>query len=104
MPAKKKTNPRKVPVSLSDVEHARYEGRMQGSQLMLTAVVWILCEKHDAPAEDVKQLSHEIQYLLENIAAGNVSFPLVKRTLKEEYNWEVNFYVDETRTRKAVPV
>ena len=77
---------------------------MQGSQLMLTAVVWILCEKHDAPAEDVKQLSHEIQYLLENIAAGNVSFPLVKRTLKEEYNWEVNFYVDETRTRKAVPV
>lgn len=91
----KKTNPRRVPMSKVDVEQARYEGRVQGAQLMLTCLVWLLCEKHEAPAADVKQVSEEIQYLIENIAAGNVKFPLIKRTLKEEYGWEVNFYVGE---------
>ena len=95
-----KTNPRKIPRTEADCERARFEGRMQGSELMLTVIVWILCEKHDAPAQDVKQLSEEIQFMLENIATGNVSFPLIKKTLKEEYDWQVNFYVDENNRRK----
>lgn len=93
--ADKKTNPRKVPKTQVDVDRAEFEGRVQGAQLMLTCIIWLLCDKHNAPDDELKQFSGEIQYLLENIAAGNVSFPLVKKTLKEEHGWEVNFYVGE---------
>ena len=96
-----KTNPRRIPCSQADVDKALFEGRNQGAQLMLTSVVWILCEKHDAPADDVKQLSKEIQYLLENIAARNVRFSEIQAALKDEYNWEVNFYVGEKEMRNA---
>ena len=91
----KKANPRRVPKTEADVEQARYEGRVQGAQLMLTCLIWLLCDKHEAPAEDVKQFSQEVQYLLENISARNVSYPLIKKTLKEEHGWQVNFYVGE---------
>jgi hypothetical protein len=90
-----KVNPRKIPKTQADCDRALNEGRIQGCQLMLTTIIWILTEKHDAPAADTKQLSEEIHYLLENIAAGNVSFPLVKKVLKEEYDWEVGFYVQD---------
>lgn len=93
--ANNKPNPRKVPKTQADVDHALCEGRVQGAQIMLTCIIWLLCDKHGAPRDELKQFSGEIQYLLENIAAGNVSFPLVKKTLKEEHNWEVNFYVGE---------
>ena len=91
-----KTNPRKVPKTLADWSTPVMRGVFRVRSFCSPLLSGFLCEKHNAPAEDVKQLSHEIQYLLENIAAGNVSFPLVKRTLKEEYNWEVNFYIDNS--------
>lgn len=90
-----KVNPRKVPKTQADCDKALNEGRIQGCQLMLTTIIWILADKHDAPSADIKQLSEEIHYLLENISNGNVSFPLVKKTLKEEHDWEVSFYVGE---------
>ena len=91
----KKVNPRRQPTTQVDVERARVEGRIQGAKLMLTCIIWLLCDKHDAPADDVRQLSKEIQFLIENISARNVSFPLVQKTLKQEYDWEVNFYLGE---------
>lgn len=90
-----KTNPRRVPKTLADVERAEDAGRVEGAQFALTCIIWILCDKHDAPEDDVKQLSREIKYLFESIAEGNVSFPEVKRALKEEYDWTVDFYIEE---------
>lgn len=97
---KKKVNPRRQPATQADVDHAREAGRVEGTQFALTCIVWLLCDKHDAPIDDVKQFSGEFQYLNENISAGNVRFSEVKRALKEEYDWEVSFYVgDNTEGR-----
>ena len=89
------TNPRKIPRTQADVDRALAEGQVQGAQMMLTVIIWILIDKHSAPDADVKQLSDEIHYLLENISGGNVSLPLVRKTLKQEHDWEVEFYVSE---------
>ena len=98
--ANDKVNPRKKPATQADVDRARFEGRVQGSELMLTCIIWLLCDKHDAPKEELLQFSDEIRYLLESIAEGRVGFPLIRKTLKEEYDWEVHFYVgDNLNTR-----
>lgn len=77
------------------MDRAREAGRVEGAQFALTCIIWLLCDKHDAPAADVKQLSREVQYLFESISGGNVSFPEVKRALKAEYDWTVDFYIGE---------
>lgn len=50
MPKKKKTNPNKVPVSKKDV----YDARAFGAEMMLTALVHVLKDKHDAPNDEIK--------------------------------------------------
>lgn len=88
-----KTNPRKIPRTEADVRRAREEGRLQGMTFMLTTIIWILCDKHDAPDHDLKQLSEEVAYLCDNIVCGNVSFAEVRRALEEEHDWRVNMYM-----------
>ena len=90
-----KVNPKKIPRTEADVERGRAEGRLQGMEFMLTLLVWILCDKHDAPDEDVKQLSEEIAYICDSINRGNVKFSTVKMALKEEHDWTVNMYLGE---------
>lgn len=84
----KKVNPRKRPATWADVEKALDAGRLEGVEYAITTLLWVLMDKHDAPAEDIQQLKGELEYLWDSIAKGYVSFPEIKKHLDHEYDWK----------------
>lgn len=87
----KKTNPRKIPRTQADVERAENQGRMFGAEFMANMTLWILIDKHGAPDEDVMQFRDEIMDLCDSINRGYVSYPDIRRALREEHGLEVEF-------------
>lgn len=88
---KKNTNPRKIPRTQTDVDRAEEKGQMFGMEFMANLTLWVLLDKHGAPDEDVQQFSEEIRYLCDSIDKGYVSYPDIRRALKEEHGLEVVF-------------
>lgn len=88
----KKTNPYKIPRTQADVERAEEKGQLFGMEFMANLVMWVLADKHEAPDEDVRQLNEEIQYLCDSIEKGYVSYPDIRRALKDEHGIEVIFH------------
>lgn len=88
---RKTTNPRKIPKTQADVDRAEEKGRLDGMEFMATLTLWILLDKHDAPDEDVQVLNEEIRYLCDSISRGYVSYPDIRRAMKQEHNTEVCF-------------
>lgn len=80
MASNKKVNPRKVPVSLADV----HKGRVFGAEMMLTAMVYVLKDKHDAPNDEIKQLCAEMDYFFDSIRRGFINFKEVREAQLEE--------------------
>ena len=80
MPKKKKTNPNKVPVSKKDV----YAARVFGAEMMLTALVHVLKDKHDAPNDEIKQLLAEMDYFVDSVRRGYVNFKQLHEAQLEE--------------------
>lgn len=85
---KRNTNPRKIPKTQADVDRAEAKGRLFGMEFMGNLILWILADKHDAPDEDMNQLTKEINYLCSSINEGYVSYPDICRALREEHNTE----------------
>lgn len=48
-----KVNPRRIPRTQADVERAYRQGQLDGFRFLMTNILWILVDKHDAPAEDI---------------------------------------------------
>lgn len=88
---KKKTNPKRIPKTQADVDRAEEKGRFFGMEFMANLTLWVLIDKHDAPDEDVLQLRDEILYLCDSIDKGYVSYPDIRRALREEHGTEVVF-------------
>ncbi len=88
---KKHTNPKKIPRTQADVDRAEKKGQIFGMEFAVTLVLWILLDKHDAPDEDVQTLNEEVKYLCDSIEKGYVSYPDIRRALKEEHDTEVVF-------------
>ena len=63
----KKQNPRKVQKTQQDVDRARGEGICTGVEYAFKIALYILLDKHDAPAEDVQQLSRELKWAADNM-------------------------------------
>lgn len=89
--SKAKTNPRTRPATQADVQRALEAGRMQGMEFMANSILWILLDKHGAPKADLFQLSEEISYHCDSINRGYVSYPEIRRALRDEYEIEVKF-------------
>ena len=87
----KRTNPKKIPKTQADVDRAEKKGQLFGMEFMATMTLWILLDKHGAPDEDVQQLNEEIRYLCDSIDKGYVSYPEIRRAMKEEHGTEVVF-------------
>ena len=87
----KRTNPKKIPRTQADVDRAQEQGRLDGREFMATLTLWILLDRHDAPDEDVQVLNEEIKYLMDSITKGYVSYPDIRRAMKEEHDTEVVF-------------
>lgn len=83
-----RVNPRRRPATWADVEKARNEGRIEGYEYCITNILWVLKDKHDAPPEDIAQLNREMDYQMDSIIKGYVSYADIKRHLKSEYDYE----------------
>ena len=84
----KKPNPKKIPVTMADVRRAEQETQTSTMRHALELVLFILVDKHDAPAEDVQQLAREITNYSRNIVEGRLSWNYIHKIL-EENNVEV---------------
>lgn len=80
-----KTNPRKIQRTEEDCRRAETRGIDMGVRQCLKMVLYILLDKHDAPADDVQQLSEEVGWLAAMIANGKLSWSFVDKVLKENH-------------------
>lgn len=83
---KKKTNPRKQPATMADVNRAKDEATSNAMHRSLLLALFILIDKHDAPMEDIQQFAEEINYYADSIAKGYVKWPDIERVVEEEYD------------------
>ena len=86
----KKVNPKRRPCTEADVKKAVNKATDIAVRQAIRMVLYILIDKHDAPAEDVQQLADEIEWLAGNIDAGRLSWSYVDTVLKEngiKFDW-----------------
>jgi len=81
--SKAKTNPRRQVCTGEDVKRAEIRGIETGIRQALKMALYILLDKHGAPAEDVQQLADEFGWLAERINEGRISWSFVDQVLKE---------------------
>lgn len=79
----KKTNPNRIPRTEADCKKALTEGIELGTRHALKMALYILLDKHNAPAEDVRQLSEELTWLARAINDGKISWNFVDTVLRE---------------------
>lgn len=83
-----KVNPRRVPRTQKDVDVAFDRGVAEGLNRGVELMLYVLIDKHDAPMDDVQQLATELNHAAECVAEGYVTWPDIRRVLKE-YDVEV---------------
>lgn len=79
----KKINPRRRTATMADVKRAELEVKPVHMRHAIELVLYLLLDKHDAPKEDVQQLSREISRVAEQIADGRLSWSYIETVLKE---------------------
>lgn len=87
----KKQNPRNIQKTQHDVDKARGEGICTGVEYAFKIALYILLDKHDAPAEDVQQLSHELKWAADKLLNKELSWSFVEKVLEENGVEEVRF-------------
>ena len=87
---KKKVNPRKRPVTQADVNKAKQEASTTALRHALYLVLYILIDKHDAPLEDVEQLSQELNHLAAQVSSGAISWSFIIKVLEEDYGLKLH--------------
>lgn len=83
-----KVNPRRVPRTQKDVDAAYDWGIAEGLHRGIELMLYVLIDKHAAPMDDVQQLATELNHAAECVAEGYVTWPDIRRILKE-YDVEV---------------
>lgn len=83
-----KVNPRRIPRTQRDVDAAFDRGIAEGLNHGIELMLYVLIDKHDAPMEDVQQLSGELSHAAECVAGGYVTWADIRKILKE-YDVEV---------------
>lgn len=86
-----KQNPRNIQKTQHDVDKARGEGICTGVEYAFKIALYILLDKHDAPAEDVQQLSHELKWAADKLLNKELSWSFVEKVLEENGVEEVRF-------------
>ena len=91
-------NPRRVPMTLADVNRAEQRGREIGLEFALNLVLYVLKDKHDAPTEDILQLRDEFMYVIDSVAKRYLSYSDIVNALKSDYDLTVRI-VDREGTK-----
>lgn len=79
----KKVNPKRQVCTGEDVKRAEDRGIVIGLRQALKITLYILLDKHGAPADDVQELAREFEWLAERINEGRISWSFVDKVLKE---------------------
>lgn len=80
----KKINPRRVPVTLYDLERAKKEAMTEAVIAAYTIMFSVLLDKHAAPIVELQQLWDEVEELSDSIQKGYVNISDLRHALKEE--------------------
>lgn len=83
-----RTNPRRIPRTQRDVNTAYDAGITEGLNRGIELMLYVLIDKHAAAMEDLQQLARELNHAAECVAEGYVTWPDIRRMLKE-YDVEV---------------
>lgn len=81
--SKTKVNPRRQICTGEDVKRAENRGIETGIRQALKIALYILLDKHAAPAEDVQELAREFTWLADAVNNGQLSWSFVDTVLKE---------------------
>lgn len=81
---KKKTNPRRIPVSQADLQKAKNEITVEAIQSAYAIMFTVLRDKHDYTVEQLNLLRHEINDLSDSLAKGYVKIKDLLFVLKDE--------------------
>lgn len=85
----RKTNPRRRPANMADVERAKQEAQAEAISYAMTIFFSVLCDKHAATDAELRQFRDEANYLSESIVQGYVSLADLRHTLRTERGIEV---------------
>ena len=83
---KKKTNPRRRPVSQADVDKAKREAQNQAINCAWAIFFTVMRDKEGYGKERLKRVWREVNDLSDSITQGYVSIKDLMRTLDEEIN------------------
>lgn len=83
-----RTNPRRIPRTQRDVDEAYDAGITEGLNRGIELMLYVLIDKGGASMEGVQQLARELNHAVECVAEGYVTWPDIRRMLKE-YDVEV---------------
>ena len=81
----KKTNPRKIPRTQADVDHAQKLGQAQGVDLAMTIFFTAMMDKGIVQREQVPEMWDACCYVADSIIQGYVNVYEQQRMLQEEY-------------------
>lgn len=92
MKSSKKTNPRRKPVTLADINRAKNKAMDFALEHALLMILYNLVYRHDAPKEDIQQLAKEVNATAELIRDGYITWADIRHTLIEEYEIELDLH------------
>lgn len=85
----RKTNPRRRPATMADVERAKQEAQAEAISYAMTIFFSVLCDKHGATDAELRRFWDEVNYLSESIVQGYVSLADLRHTLRTEREIEI---------------
>ena len=85
----KKKSPRSIPRTQQDVDRAFDKGKMIGTELCLTLVLFTLQDKFGAGDEELTQFSDAFHYTLDSLNKGYITEADIRQALKAEYGTTV---------------
>ena len=81
----KKTNPRRQPATMADINRAKTTATIDAMRRMLYLMLYILIDKHQAPREDIMQLAEEFNYYADSVKNRYITWKDIEHVVKEEY-------------------
>lgn len=86
MAKKKKVNPNRIPVTQADINRAKDQAMTLAMERILNLILFILKDKYDSPEEDVQHLNRDIEYYVNSIREGRLTWKDVEYAVRTEYN------------------
>lgn len=89
MAKQRRVNPARRPLSETALKEAKARYTSAGLNVGIELMLWVLIDKHDAPLDDIQQLLNEMTDVADSIAKGYIDLHDIEKTLRAEYNVEV---------------